>query len=68
MHMKAVTVLDFSMFIPIGLCSLIEINHNQAYTECKTRKKLRLMLKNVAENLYIKLEMFIDSWSMLITK
>lgn len=53
MQMKAVTVLDFSMFIPVGLCSLIGINPHQVYTECKTRGKVRML-----QNPSIKSEMF----------
>lgn len=53
MQMKAVTVLDFSMFIPAGLCSLIGINPHQVYTECKTREKERML-----QNPSIKLEIF----------
>lgn len=53
MQMKAVSVLDFSIFIPSGLCSLIGINPHQVYTECKTRGKGRML-----QNPSIKLETF----------
>lgn len=47
MQRKAVVVLDFSTFIPIGSCSLIGVNPCQVYTECKTRGKR----ENVAESI-----------------
>lgn len=60
MQMKAVTVLDFSMFIPIGL--LEKIPH-QVYTGCKTREKS----ENVAESIY-KIRVVYTPGQMLITK
>lgn len=53
MQMKAVSVLDFFMFIPSGFCSLNGINPHQVYTECKTREKRRML-----QSPSIKLEMF----------